>query len=378
MPELPLPNVRLLALDALFTGVARTLSSRKIIHIDADCFYAAIEVRDDPRLRGKAVAVGGSAVRRGVIAACNYEARSWGVHSAMPTGRALKLCPDLVVIKPRMDVYRAVSRQIHSILHDYTDCIEPLSLDEAYLDVTDCTLCSGSGTLIAKEIRSRVWQELRLIVSAGVAPNKFLAKIASDWRKPDGLFVITPDEVDDFVLDLPVTKLHGVGKVTAAKLARMGITDCAQLREHSILSLTQAFGAFGERLWSLARGIDERPVEHNSRRQSVSVERTFHSDLPDLAACQAELPELLAELNRRQQRLDDSYSPEKPFVKVKFHDFTQTTVEQSGAPLTLDSYRLLLSAAFMRGNKPVRLLGVGVGLHDRQQLDAVQLNLFEQ
>lgn len=378
MPDSPLANVRLLALDALFIGVAGTLSSRKIIHIDADCFYAAIEVRDDPRLRGRAVAVGGSAVRRGVIAACNYEARSWGVHSAMPTGRALKLCPDLVVIKPRMDVYRAASREIHGILHDYTDCIEPLSLDEAYLDVTDCTLCSGSGTLIAKEIRSRVWQELRLVVSAGVAPNKFLAKIASDWRKPDGLFVITPDEVDDFVMDLPVTKLHGVGKVTAAKLARMGITDCAQLREHSVLSLTQAFGSFGERLWSLARGIDDRPVEPHSRRQSVSVEHTFNTDLPDLAACHAELPGLLAELNRRQQRLDDSYSPDKPFVKVKFHDFTQTTVEQAGAPLDLDSYRLLLSAAFMRGNKPVRLLGVGVRLHDRQQLDAVQLNLFEQ
>ncbi len=335
-------------------------------------------MRDDPRLQGKAVAVGGSADRRGVIAACNYAARSWGVHSAMPSARALKLCPDLVIIKPRMDAYRIVSKQIHNILHDYTDCIEPLSLDEAFLDVSDCTLCSGSGTLIAKEIRSRVWHELRLVVSAGVAPNKFLAKIASDWRKPDGLFVITPDEVDDFVLQLPVTKLHGVGKVTAAKLARLGINDCAQLREHSVLSLTQAFGSFGERLWSLARGIDQRPVEPHSRRQSVSVEHTFDSDLPDLAACQAELPSLLAKLDLRQQRLDDSYSPDKPFVKVKFHDFSQTTVEQTGAPLDLDSYRLLLSAAFMRGNKPVRLIGVGVRLYDRQQLDAVQLTLFDQ
>lgn len=335
-------------------------------------------MRDDPRLQGKAVAVGGSADRRGVIAACNYAARSWGVHSAMPSARALKLCPDLVIIKPRMDAYRIVSKQIHNILHDYTDCIEPLSLDEAFLDVSDCTLCSGSGTLIAKEIRSRVWHELRLVVSAGVAPNKFLAKIASDWRKPDGLFVITPDEVDDFVLQLPVTKLHGVGKVTAAKLARLGINDCAQLREHSVLSLTQAFGSFGERLWSLARGIDQRRVEPHSRRQSVSVEHTFDSDLPDLAACQAELPSLLAKLDLRQQRLDDSYSPDKPFVKVKFHDFSQTTVEQTGAPLDLDSYRLLLSAAFMRGNKPVRLIGVGVRLYDRQQLDAVQLTLFDQ
>lgn len=333
-------------------------------------------MRDDPRLQGRAVAVGGSADRRGVIATCNYEARSWGVHSAMPTARALKLCPDLEIIKPRMDAYKAASREIHSILHDYTDCIEPLSLDEAFLDVTDCTLCSGSGTLIAKEIRSRVWQELRLVVSAGVAPNKFLAKIASDWRKPNGLFVITPDEVDDFVLGLPVKKLHGVGKVTAAKLARMGITDCAHLREHSLLALSKAFGSFGERLWSLARGIDERPVQPFSRRQSLSVETTFDQDLPDLTACQAQLPALLKELARRQARLDSDYRPEKPFVKVKFHDFTQTTIEQAGAPLDLDSYRLLLSAAFMRGNKPVRLLGVGVRLHDQQQQAAVQLELF--
>lgn len=354
------------------------MSSRKIIHIDADCFYAAIELRDDPRLQGRAVAVGGAADRRGVIATCNYEARSWGVHSAMPTARALKLCPNLVVIKPRMDTYKAASKQIHNILHDYTDCIEPLSLDEAFLDVSACEMCSGSATLMAKEIRSRIWQELRLVVSAGVAPNKFLAKIASDWRKPNGLFVITPDQLDDFVLALPVKKLHGVGKVTAAKLARMGINDCAQLREHSLLALSKAFGSFGERLWSLARGIDDRPVQPDSRRQSVSVERTFEQDLPDLAACQAQLPNLLEDLAQRQARLDDSYQPDKPFVKVKFHDFSQTTVEQAGAALDLDSYRLLLSAAFMRGNKPVRLLGVGVRLFDRQQQDAVQLELFTQ
>ena len=354
------------------------MSSRKIIHIDADCFYAAIELRDDLRLQGHAVAVGGSADRRGVIATCNYEARSWGVHSAMPTARAVKLCPDLVIIKPRMEAYKVVSKQIHNILHDYTDCIEPLSLDEAFLDVSDCQMCSGSATLIAKEIRSRIWQELRLVISAGVAPNKFLAKIASDWRKPNGLFVITPDQVDDFVLALPVKKLHGVGKVTAAKLARLGINDCAQLRGHSVLVLTKAFGSFGERLWSLARGIDERPVQPYSRRQTVSIERTFEQDLADLSACQAQLPHLLEELGKRQARLDDSYHPDKPFVKVKFHDFTQTTVEQAGAALDLDSYRLLLSAAYMRGNKPVRLLGVGVRLLDQQQQDAVQLELFSQ
>ncbi len=169
-----------------------------------------------------------------------------------------------------------------------------------------------------------------------------------------------------------------MGKVTAAKLERMGILNCAQLREQSVLALTKVFGSFGERLWSLARGIDDRPVQPNSRRQSVSVERTYDKDLPDLTACQAQLPNLLEELAVRQQRLDDNYRPDKPFVKVKFHDFTQTTVEQAGAAFALDSYRLLLSAAYMRGNKPVRLLGVGVRLHDLQQQDAVQLELFTQ
>ena len=345
---------------------------RKIIHIDCDCFYAAIEMRDDPRLAGRPLAVGGAADRRGVIATCNYEARAWGVRSAMPTGQALKLCPDLLVVKPRMDAYKAASREIHAIFRDYTELIEPLSLDEAYLDVSD----SPSATRIAQEIRRRVSQQLHITVSAGVAPNKFLAKIASDWRKPNGLFVITPEQVEEFVAALPVSKLHGVGKVTADKLGRLGIVTCLDLREWSKLALAREFGSFGERLWHLARGIDARPVQVDSRRQSVSVENTFDHDLPDLAACLQELPALLAQLDTRMARLDAGYRPDKPFVKVKFHDFSQTTLEQAGARRDLDSYRKLLSTAYARGNKPVRLLGVGVRLLDlrgRQE----QLELFD-
>ncbi|MDH1265850.1 DNA polymerase IV [Pseudomonas sp. GD03944] len=351
------------------------MGARKIIHVDCDCFYAAIEMRDDPSLANKPLAVGGAADRRGVIATCNYEARAYGVRSAMASGHALKLCPDLLIVKPRMDVYKAVSREIHAIFRDYTDIIEPLSLDEAYLDVSDSPHCAGSATRIAQEIRRRVSQELHITVSAGVAPNKFLAKIASDWKKPNGLFVITPDQVDDFVAELPVSTLHGVGKVTADKLARRGIVLCQDLRERGKLSLVREFGSFGERLWNLARGIDERAVQTDSRRQSVSVENTYDQDLPDLAACVAQLPQLLDELARRMTRLDASYRPDKPFVKVKFHDFTQTTLEQAGAGRDLASYTALLGAAFARGNKPVRLLGVGVRLHDlrgRQE----QLELF--
>jgi len=340
------------------------MTLRKIIHVDCDCFYAAIEMRDDPSLAGKPLAVGGAADRRGVIATCNYQARAYGVRSAMASGHALKLCPDLLIVKPRMDAYKAVSREIQAIFREYTELIEPLSLDEAYLDVSDSPHFAGSATRIAQDIRRRVSQELHITVSAGVAPNKFLAKIASDWKKPNGLFVITPDQVEAFVAALPVNKLHGVGKVTADKLARRGIRTCADLREWQKLGLVKEFGSFGERLWGLARGIDERAVQTDSRRQTVSVETTYDQDLPDLSSCLAQLPQLLDELARRMARLDTSYRPDKPFVKIKFHDFTQTTLEQAGAGRDLDSYKLLLSAAFTRGNKPVRLLGVGVRLHD--------------
>ena len=210
-------------------------------------------------------------------------------------------------------------------------------------------------------------------MSAGVAPNKFLAKIASDWRKPNGIFVITPDQVEDFVAELPVNKLHGVGKVTADKLTRLGIRTCRDLREWHKLRLVREFGSFGERLWNLAHGIDERVVQTDSRRQSMSVENTYDQDLPDLQACLAQLPALLEELERRMTRLDSSYRAGKPFVKVKFHDFTQTTLEQAGAARDLESYRLLLTSAHARGNRPVRLLGVGVRLQDlrgkHEQLD---------
>lgn len=348
---------------------------RKIIHVDCDCFYAAIEMRDDPRLAGKPLAVGGAADRRGVVATCNYEARAWGVRSAMPMRQALKLCPDLQVVKPRMDAYKAVSREIHGIFRDFTEIIEPLSLDEAYLDVTDSAHFAGSATRIAQEIRRRVSQELHITVSAGVAPNKFLAKIASDWRKPNGLFVITPDQVEAFVAALPVGKLHGVGKVTADRLGRLGISTCLDLREWSRLALAREFGSFGERLWNLCRGIDERALQTDSRRQSVSVENTYDEDIPNLALCLKRLPELLEQLETRLARLDSSYKADKPFVKVKFHDFSQTTLEQAGARRDLNSYQLLLSAAFARGNKPVRLLGVGVRLVDLRGRHE-QLELF--
>lgn len=348
---------------------------RKIIHVDCDCFFAAIEMRDDPRLAGRPLAVGGAPDKRGVIATCNYEARVFGVHSALSSRQALALCPQLLIVRPRMEAYRSASQQIRAILQDYTELIEPLSLDEAYLDVSAAVHFAGSATRIAEDIRRRVREELDITVSAGVAPNKFLAKIASDWHKPDGLCVITPGEVEAFVAALPVARLHGVGKVTAERMARLGLHRCNDLREWGQLALVREFGSFGERLWQLAHGIDERAVEVARRRQTVSVEHTFDRDLPNLAACSAELPALLAQLERRLTRLDSCYRVGKPLVKLKFHDFTQTTLEQAGAGRDADSYRQLLAAAFARGDRPVRLIGVGVRLLDLRE-GGEQLELF--
>ncbi|MFB9246154.1 DNA polymerase IV [Massilia antarctica] len=348
--------------------------ARKIIHCDCDCFYAAVEMRDNPALREVALAVGGRPDQRGVVATCNYEARRYGIHSAMATAQALKLCPDLVVIPPAMEKYRVASRQILAIYGDYTDLVEPLSLDEAYLDVSDSPHCKGSATLIAQEIRKRIVDTVGITASAGVAPNKFVAKIASDWNKPDGLWLVRPDQVDAFVAALPVKKLHGVGKVTAAKLNKLGAQTCADLRSWSLLELQHHFGSFGTRLHDLCRGIDERAVCNERERKSVSVEETYTPDVPDLAACIALLPDLFDKLNARIARAGAGKSVQKLFVKLKFADFHQTTVECVGTAPHMGQYARLMETGHARGKQPVRLLGVGVRLGETENLE--QLSLF--
>ena len=335
---------------------------RKILHSDADCFYAAVEMRDNPALQGIPIAVGGSASRRGVVATCNYEARAFGIHSAMPTAHALRLCPHLTLVKGRMDVYRGVSRQIFDIYRDYTDLVEPLSLDEAYLDVSQCPQFEGSATRIAEAIRERVRDEVGLTVSIGAAPNKFLAKIASDWRKPDGLFVIPPHRVAEFVQQLPVDKLHGVGQRTAERLHAQGLYTCADVLTWSKPDLTRHFGRFGLRLHDLARGDDDRPVKVSRIRKSISTENTFAEDLPDLAACEAALPTLLDDLTRRFARLE-GYRITGCLVKVKFADFTQTTIEKTTAQPEDIDFQQLLQTGWARQAQAVRLLGVGYRLH---------------
>ena len=334
---------------------------RKILHSDADCFYAAVEMRDHPELRGIPIAVGGSADRRGVIATCNYEARAFGVHSAMSTARALRLCPHLTLVRGRMEVYKAVAQQIFSIYREFTDLIEPLSLDEAFLDVSTAEACQGSATRMAEVIRQRVQDEVGLTVSIGVAANKFLAKVASDWRKPDGLFVITPPEALNFIATLPVTKLHGVGAKTAERLHAAGLKTCGDVREWPLHELLDRFGSFGQRLHELAHGIDERPVKTSRQRKSISTENTFAEDLPDLSACEAALPELLADLEQRYAKLD-GYRITGALVKVKFSDFIQTTTEHATAVPTERIFLSLLADGWARQRRPVRLLGVGYRL----------------
>ncbi len=356
---------------------------RKIIHCDCDCFYAAVEMRDDPRLRDLPLAIGGRAEQRGVLATCNYEARRFGLHSAMPTVQALQRCPQLVVLPPAMEKYRAASRQILAIYRDYTDLVEPLSLDEAYLDVSQASQCKGSATLIAQEIRARVAATVGITASAGVAPNKFLAKIASDWHKPDGLFVIHPREADAFVALLPVDKLFGVGKVTAAKLKRLGAHTCADLRTWSIPELQRQFGKFGSNLYYLSRGIDSRPVDASQERKSISVEESYTPDLHDLNACMQQMPTLFANLHQRIQRAKAQGNMQKLYVKLRFADFRRTTVECMTHKPNLTEVQQLLATGFQRGQNTaghsktlgVRLLGIGVRLAETG--NSTQLPLFD-
>ncbi|PNE02061.1 DNA polymerase IV [Alcanivorax sp. MD8A] len=351
------------------TGVFRqsfTMSHppRKIIHVDCDCFYAAVEVRDDRSLRGRPVAVGGDPHRRGVIATCNYPARQFGVHSAMASSQALRLCPDLVIVPPNFDKYRKVSAQIHDIFRRYTSLIEPLSLDEAYLDVSASEQYDNSATRIADAIRHEVRQEIGITVSAGVAPNKFLAKVASDWRKPDGLFVVPPDQVERFVAELPVKKISGVGRVTAERMASLNLHTCGDLQGLSRLTLAQHFGSFGERLYHLSRGEDNRPVQTGRRRKSVSVERTYDKDQPTLNDWLRELDGLLEKLKARFERLDQNYLISGLTAKVKYQDFVSLSCDKAGTDLDPAHFEALLQQLWERRQGPARLLGIGARLRD--------------
>lgn len=354
------------------------MAQRKIIHVDCDCFYAAVEMRDDPSLREVPLAVGGEG-GRGVVTTCNYKARAFGVRSAMPGGEARRLCPGLVTVPPDMARYRAVSKQVMAILRELTDLVEPLSLDEAFLDVSDVTDHKGSATLMARDLRRRVKEEVGITISAGVAPNKFLAKIASDWEKPDGLFVIRPEDVDGFVQDLKVEKLFGVGRVTAGKLHGLGVATCGDLQNIPADVLLEKFGKQGYRLREMAFGRDDRDVVVSRIAKSVSVERTFSQDLPDKRACESVMASLVADLNLRLSRKATLKPIHKLFIKIRYSDFSTHTLERVREQIrepAMGDYQPLLDELITNADRPVRLLGLGVRFRSDES-PVTQLRLFE-
>ncbi|MFK7857516.1 MAG: DNA polymerase IV [Granulosicoccus sp.] len=360
---------------------------RKIIHVDMDAFYASVEQRDNPELRGRPVIVGGKPNGRGVVAACSYEAREFGIHSAMPSAEAGRRCPHAVFVKPRFSDYQVASRQIHEVFQHFTHVIEPLSLDEAYLDVTSNTLFKGSAVLLAREIRSMILERTQLVASAGVSYNKFLAKIASDYDKPDGLYCIRPEQGEEFVAQLPVGKFHGVGKVTQARMFELGIHTGADLKAWPLDELEREFGKSAGYYYRAARGIDHRPVSTSRTRRSMGSERTFSNNIQDreemlkvMKGLGDELLQSLAERKLASATIN---------IKVRFGDFetlTRAYTHASGSinkrvfdrvlPFLLDralAARVDSPFRAYRNSKPgVRLLGVAFSTLSEQADDEPQ------
>ncbi len=355
------------------------MGTRKIVHVDLDAFYASVEQRDDPQLRGKPVIVAWKG-NRSVVCAASYEARRFGVHSAMPAVRAERLCPAAIFIAPDFTRYRAVSRSVREIFKRHTELIEPLSLDEAYLDVTENKTGLPTATLVARTIREQIREELNLTASAGVAPNKFLAKLASDWRKPDGLFVIQPEEADAFLLPLPVGRLPGVGKVNEEKLAKLGIKTAGELRRLEVSALEHEFGRYGVRLYELARGIDENEVVSDRPTQSISVEDTFEKDvlLLETEPMIRRLAEKLWSASRKESRIARTV-----VLKLKTSEFkiltrshTPDSPPSSCEELT-DIALKLRDRVDLGPRQRYRLVGIGLSNFREAEKTTAQPALFE-
>jgi DNA polymerase-4 len=338
------------------------MSLRRIIHVDMDAFFASVEQRDRPELRGRPVAVGGSPETRGVVAAASYEARTFGVRSAIPMARAVRLCPSLVIVRPDFERYRAVSRQVFELFRNVTPLVEPLSLDEAYLDVTENAWGEPLGTTVARRLKTEIHAATGLTASAGVAPNKFLAKIASGWKKPDGLTVVAPERVEHFLQALPVDALWGVGPVTTRKLRDRGIEKLVDVRAADPATLRDAVGTLAEWLQQLARGVDDRPVVSTRESKSSGSERTFATDVTDTAEIHAHITTMAREAAAwlvRRERYARTVT-----VKVRYDDFSTITRSHTEPP-TRDEASIVERAVTLvgktdAGRRPVRLVGVSV------------------
>lgn len=337
--------------------------NRKIIHVDMDAFFASVEQRDHSQYRNKPVLVGGSPQGRGVVAAASYEARKFGIHSAMPASRAIKLCPHAIFVKPRFDVYREVSATIREIFHQYTDLVEPLSLDEAYLDVTENFAGTPSATLIARDIKKRIVEETALTASAGVSSSKFLAKIASDLDKPNGLSVITPEQAEQFIENLPIGKFHGVGKATQQKMESLGIRTGADLKQWAEADLVKQFGKTGHHYYRIARGTDNRSVQPHRIRKSIGKEKTFEEDISDLEWMTDFLKQLSERVSSAMLKLNAA--GKTITLKVRYENFETITKSQT-LPLFTNSASDLFSVSRRlleqteAGEREIRLMGLSV------------------
>lgn len=346
---------------------------RKIIHIDMDCFFAAVEIRDNPDLRGLPIAVGAPDAPRGVLCTASYEARKFGVRAAMPNRIALAKCPQLRIIPLRMPAYKAESAAIMEIFSRFSDLIQPLSLDEAFIDVTDSTAFNGSATLIAREIRRLIYEERGLTASAGIAPNKFLAKIASDLNKPNGLYTLAPAQIADFMLNLPISKIWGVGPKSAEKLQSQGFFTCGDIQKIRQFEMEMLFGRSGQRLWKLAHGIDDSPVDPHRERKSFSKERTFGTDQPRSLA-----PDIAQNLFQQLQADFQHWQAKHPGyktlgleAKLRFGDFFTTTVHHRG-PQNSAVLASMISEALERHPGDLRLIGVGFQLQPPPKIEQLE------
>ena len=344
---------------------------RKIIHIDMDCFFVSVEEKLDPSLKGKPVVVAGKSSSRGVVAAANYEARKYGIHSAMATAKAERLCKNLIIIAHHFSEYQNESHAIREIFNRYTDKIEPLSLDEAFLDVSLSERYSGSATLLAKTIREVIWEERQLRASAGIAPNKFLAKVASDWKKPNGQFTVNPEMVFDFASALPVRKIFGVGPVTEKKMLKKGFRFCCDLQKLSLVEFEKEFGNWGRRLYDLCRGIDDREVKNSRKRKSFSVERTFDRDLQNIDQLKEEFKRVFDTFIEKLEKSNvKTREIQGVFFKLKYHDFKQKTKDHKTFPEVPVFEEMLnkMVELWTLDPRAFRLIGFGVRLKDSKSL----------
>ena len=350
---------------------------RKIIHIDMDSFFASVEVRDNPNLQNKPVAVGGKANERGVLTTCNYLARKYGLHSAMSSKKAIQLCKDLIIIPVDITKYRKISKEIFKIFKCYSRKIEPVSIDEAFLDVSESGYCQGDPEEMAKQIRSCIKADFGITASAGISSNKLIAKICSDWKKPDNQFSICDDEIQNFIKTVSLKSIPGIGRVNFKKCKTLNMTSCSDMQKISKDELIKIFGSYGYTLFNLVRGIDNREIETNRTRKSISVEDTFLHDLRDTTLCIQQLSILYTKLIERCKSSNvNTNEVREIFLKIKFNDFETITRQKKSLKIELNEFKNLFDSNIAKIVKPIRLLGIGFRLNDKKE-ESSQYDIFD-